>query len=81
MRTCFTLVALLLVGCLVGAAVLGVIERHLKEHRHNGPAPKFGIEPVHGAEAQARREVEQGGRHGGMVANGTSEKHVRGGRP
>lgn len=71
LRTGFTLAALLLVGFLVGVAVLGVIERHLEEHRHHGPAPEFGIEPVHGAEAQAGRETEQdGGGHGRDVARG-----------
>ena len=61
LRPIFTLAALLLVLVVVGAAVLGVIERHLEQHRHDATAPEFGMEPVQGAEAHARREAEQGG--------------------
>ena len=73
LRTGFTLVVLLLVLVIVGVAVLGVIERHLEEHRHDDTAAAFGVEPVQGAEAHARREAEQGGGggHGFIFARGS----------
>lgn len=73
LRSLFTFTALLLVLVIVGAAVLGVIERHLEEHRHDGATAMVDIEAVHGAEAHARREAEQGGGggHGFIFARGS----------
>ena len=78
LRTGFTLVALLLVLCLVGVAVLGMIERHLEEHRHHGPAAVVDVEPVHGAEARACGEAEQGGGgHASFFATASVSDAVR----
>lgn len=61
LRTCFTLAAVLLVMALVLLAVAGVIDRHLKEHGHDGTTPLLDVEQAHGAEAKPRRKAEQGG--------------------
>ena len=78
LRTCFTLAAVLLVGCLVGAAVLGVIERHLEEHRHDRAGTALDIEQAQRAEAQAGREAEQGGGGGHVFifARGSLSTHL-----
>ena len=76
LRTCFTLAALLLVMFLVGLAVLGIIERHLEEHRHNRAAAVDNIEQVHCAEAHAGGEADQGGGgHGFFSPSRVSQHH------
>lgn len=78
LRTCFTLAALLLVMFLVGLAVLGIIERHLEEHRHNRAAAVDNIEQVHCAEAHAGGEADQGGAgHASFFATGSVSDAVR----
>lgn len=67
LRTCFTLAAVLLVMALVLLAVAGVIDRHLKEHRHHASAAVLDVERAHGAEARAGLEGEQGGGGHGFI--------------
>lgn len=78
LRTCFTLAALLLVMLMVGLTMLGIIERHLEEHRHNRTAAVGDVEQVQCAEAQTGGEADQGGGgHASFFATGSVSDAVR----
>lgn len=75
------MVGLLVSTMLVIAAcsVVLTIDRHAEQHGHDCPAALFDFESVQRLEVRAKRQVGDG-RHGCMVAQPSTQKHVRGGR-